>query len=664
MTCKYCFFIFFFFTKILLLHAQGESFDCDGSFYMSQRVDNGNDTELYIINVGNNIEFSSIGNSSAYYNSIGYNVVDNYIYGIDPSDYQIYRIGRKGEAKKIGVPSGLNTEAEMIGAGYLAGDVSLNGEYVVMGQVSADYILRIDVATSPPQLIAQVEKKYADNNLQTASPSFSDIAFDPLTEACYGFDQTTKRMANIDIETGLVDVYGMEMPSITSLYALFFNSIGQLFAYGLTNSDGNARRFYLVDKTTGNLTELTTGPPAKFVDGCSCPFAIGFKKIVDTEQICAGQTVTYTFSFINNSGVALTGLNFQDVLTDDMLFVSDPSNLMGGEIISGTGKDHSTLEIKDLSLPVGSSFFTIDVKIPYHIQQKVSIDNQASLDNLPEPYSEKIYSDNPDTFIPSDPTPLTVLPPPAKINVSIQDNAPLCEGETLTLSVTSNSDELFFLWKGPDNFSSTDTEISIANVNELNSGIYTLTASIENCWDTLLTNPIEIICLPKIIGLPVDTILCNEETALLTPTFEYTNSIEWQNGSSESTYLVEQAGWYVVTAENDCGSTTDSVQVIYEDCVRHCTLFFPEAFTPNNDGQNDAFTPITNCQVSDYRLSIFDRWGKKIFETTDHQNTWTGESQFQQQPIGVYVWVVEGLLTNDFEQTTPFNEHGHIMLMR
>jgi len=66
------------------LKAQNNPFDCDGSFYMSQRGDNNDDTELYTIKVGNIISFNSVGTSSAYYNSVGYNVIDNFIYILTP----------------------------------------------------------------------------------------------------------------------------------------------------------------------------------------------------------------------------------------------------------------------------------------------------------------------------------------------------------------------------------------------------------------------------------------------------------------------------------------------------------------------------------------------------------------------------------------------------
>jgi gliding motility-associated-like protein len=46
-------------------------------------------------------------------------------------------------------------------------------------------------------------------------------------------------------------------------------------------------------------------------------------------------------------------------------------------------------------------------------------------------------------------------------------------------------------------------------------------------------------------------------------------------------------------------------------------------FTPNGDGQNEYFE-IQNGQYYDNTLSVFNRWGQKVFETTNYRNAWRG----------------------------------------
>lgn len=70
-------------------------------------------------------------------------------------------------------------------------------------------------------------------------------------------------------------------------------------------------------------------------------------------------------------------------------------------------------------------------------------------------------------------------------------------------------------------------------------------------------------------------------------------------------------------------------------------LMIPNAFTPNNDGQNDIFKikNITNQRLIDFK--VFNRWGTVVFRTTDPTAGWDGTSRGQIQPIGVYGYVIQ-----------------------
>ena len=67
----------------------------------------------------------------------------------------------------------------------------------------------------------------------------------------------------------------------------------------------------------------------------------------------------------------------------------------------------------------------------------------------------------------------------------------------------------------------------------------------------------------------------------------------------------------------------------------------PNAFTPNNDGTNDTFLPVSNCDFSEYTFMIFNRWGEKLFETNNPENSWDGNHMGKLFPVGVYVYLVK-----------------------
>ena len=69
-------------------------------------------------------------------------------------------------------------------------------------------------------------------------------------------------------------------------------------------------------------------------------------------------------------------------------------------------------------------------------------------------------------------------------------------------------------------------------------------------------------------------------------------------------------------------------------------LLIPNAFSPNSDGQNDMFriSNITDEKLIDFK--VFNRWGTILFRTTDAKQGWDGTNKGQQQPIGVYGYVI------------------------
>lgn len=71
-------------------------------------------------------------------------------------------------------------------------------------------------------------------------------------------------------------------------------------------------------------------------------------------------------------------------------------------------------------------------------------------------------------------------------------------------------------------------------------------------------------------------------------------------------------------------------------------MFFPNAFTPNNDGLNDTYSPIgTLEELDNYDLVIYDRWGKEVFQTNDPQQKWDGKLSGNMTNTGMYSFIIE-----------------------
>lgn len=70
-------------------------------------------------------------------------------------------------------------------------------------------------------------------------------------------------------------------------------------------------------------------------------------------------------------------------------------------------------------------------------------------------------------------------------------------------------------------------------------------------------------------------------------------------------------------------------------------VYIPNAFTPDNDGVNDAFF-VQGVEARGYRLEIFNRWGDLLFYSEDPAEPWIGNHQLKDSdyfvPNGVYPW--------------------------
>jgi len=89
-------------------------------------------------------------------------------------------------------------------------------------------------------------------------------------------------------------------------------------------------------------------------------------------------------------------------------------------------------------------------------------------------------------------------------------------------------------------------------------------------------------------------------------------------------------------------------------------LFSANAFSPNDDGINDIFL-IKSAFLNQFELTIFNRWGRKVFHSTDIQQGWDGHLPGGGiAPQGVYVFVARGVSLNG----EVIQRQGSVMLIR
>lgn len=140
------------------------------------------------------------------------------------------------------------------------------------------------------------------------------------------------------------------------------------------------------------------------------------------------------------------------------------------------------------------------------------------------------------------------------------------------------------------------------------------------------------------LKFPTDTSICKNDTLLLGMALPDVN-YSW-NGQQGKIVTISEPGIYNITATDSLGCQKNfSVNVRFKECAA-CNVFMPNAFTPNGDGLNDVLKGYSNCQLDEYWLQIFNRWGEKVFESHSLDNGWDGTFKGKRVAEDIYTYFI------------------------
>jgi gliding motility-associated-like protein len=200
---------------------------------------------------------------------------------------------------------------------------------------------------------------------------------------------------------------------------------------------------------------------------------------------------------------------------------------------------------------------------------------------------------------------------------------------------TSNDGEVIF----------DDTTIANPYINFSNPGIFKMGLHDEFCNDTIY-NTVAYLTIPDPYFFPTDSVCLGDELTILINNDNPYNSFYWTNLAGEplaygDSILINSTDYYAgyndinLNIENACGET-QSVNNFY---VEACEL--PNVITPNNDGLNDLFFTQFAVVYQDVTLTILNRWGTKIYEKNNYDNSWNGvDNKGNQLKNGNYYYVL------------------------
>ncbi len=184
-------------------------------------------------------------------------------------------------------------------------------------------------------------------------------------------------------------------------------------------------------------------------------------------------------------------------------------------------------------------------------------------------------------------------------------------------------------------------------------GTYSVQVSGGDCafTDTVLVG---LVPLPY-LELGADRTLCNGTNDVLHAVADAGTTVVWDDGTIGTDRTIHGPGLYYATVSNTCGSVSDSVLVVSEECPDG--IYLPNAFTPNNDGMNDSFAPVYDPRVWSLEFVVFDRWGQALFNGTSGAS-WSAD----EVPSGIYVVQVKAQLLAEPIQHRELL--GHVAVVR
>jgi len=226
----------------------------------------------------------------------------------------------------------------------------------------------------------------------------------------------------------------------------------------------------------------------------------------------------------------------------------------------------------------------------------------------------------------------------------------LCAGSALELSI--DGDIQSFAWS---------TGQLRPSIKVTRPGIYWASANNGVC-EKSDTAEVILKALP-VDSLPHDTTVCFglNPGGVLLDAGNAGSSYFWTNGSIAQQAAIVSEGIHTVTITDTNGCVL--VKSIDVNAFCESAIYIPSAFSPNDDRHNGVFR-VQGTNVVEFELTIYDRWGERLFQTKDIDEGWDGTYRGYLSQIGVYVYLVKYAFYTEGGEFVREKQHGTVTLIR
>ncbi len=247
-------------------------------------------------------------------------------------------------------------------------------------------------------------------------------------------------------------------------------------------------------------------------------------------------------------------------------------------------------------------------------------------------------------------------------NFSVSDSI-ICQGECVDFTDMSNGSPTSWNWTFAGANPDSSSEQNPANICYDSAGVFIVQLIVSNAngADTT-TSSIFVSPLPT-VDAGNDTTINGGQTVTLNANGTGT-SYTWSPSSGLScttcpnpSVSPDETTTYTVITTDSVGCVASDQITIYVDY--EYVIYIPNIFSPNGDGKNDILY-VRGKGIKTLYFAIYDRWGEKVFETTDLNNGWDGT--FKGKPLNkaVFVYYVKATFVDNSE----VEQKGDITLIR
>lgn len=227
-------------------------------------------------------------------------------------------------------------------------------------------------------------------------------------------------------------------------------------------------------------------------------------------------------------------------------------------------------------------------------------------------------------------------------------NGPLdvCDKDSVRLTASGGDS---YNWQPVSGLSDATSANPMASPVANTTYTVTITESVCNSSQTLSAD-ISVLPLPVIRATKSNDIDCSNDQSILGATggtsYNWTPVQTLNNPTIPNPVAspLTNTTYYVLGTDADGCSNIDSVLVKVEN-INKGVYMMATGFTPNNDGLNDCFGIKYWGVIEELEFSIYNRWGERVFYTTDRSRCWDGTYKGVKQDANVYVYMIRAKTT-------------------